>query len=237
MERFMSAIETAPSMRQIQLVRCWKGLEPTAFPRTLPILNEDGVEIGTMLPIDVERADDPTLIELMTSWRAKHMNSFLTRFRATTTRTADWLNQYLADDSRLLFSLVDHHRRIGQIGLCNITAHDAELDNVLRGEAAVAGFMFYAQVCVVDWGFRQLGLQELTARVLSDNDRALRLNRRVGFERQHTVRLINQEVDGDIRLVPVETGDTDSSGPTLDLLHLDRRTFYDKHDWLISPHD
>ena len=64
------------------------------------------------------------------------MTAFLTVFAPTPEKTRNYLNDFsLPDPARMLFLVADcDNRYVGHIGLCNIAADGAEIDNVMRGE-------------------------------------------------------------------------------------------------------
>lgn len=124
-------------------------------------------------------------VELLTTWRNRFTNSFLTEFEATPAQTANWLiNQVGPDDSRILFMVDDTSgRTFGYMGIAFISwdLNYVEADAVVRGGPAPAGTMSAALKTLLLWSVTHLGLNDVHVRVRSDNP-ALEFYRKLGFE-------------------------------------------------------
>lgn len=132
-------------------------------------------------------------IRLLTRWRNRHVQAFLTEFLATEKRTAHWLTDTIGpDDTRILFMVVEAKsgRTIGYMGLAFIdwSASYGEADAIVRGAKAVPGLMSRAMRHLLNWAHQQLQLQHLGVRVRSDNS-ALRFYRKFGFQETRRVAL------------------------------------------------
>ena len=128
----------------------------------------------------------------LTSWRNRHVSSFLTEFNATDVQTRRWLTQQVGpDDSRILFMLDDAERKtIGYMGLAFIdwAAGTAEADAVVRGIDAPRGLMSQALRTLLSWAQGQLAFNRIGVRVRSDNP-ALGFYEKLGFKETHRVSL------------------------------------------------
>jgi len=179
--------------------------------------------IGRLRPVGTRRgALSATDVRLVTEWRNRFADSFLTQFDATDERTERWLVDSVGpDDTRILFMLDDAEgRTVGHMGLAFIDweAGTAEADSVVRGREGPRGLVTRALDAMWSWGREALGLARLRVRVRSDND-ALRFYERAGFRELHRVPLRRHE-DGDgvrwaedpsagdpgLMLVPLELG-------------------------------
>jgi RimJ/RimL family protein N-acetyltransferase len=131
-------------------------------------------------------------VRCLTEWRNKFVTSFLTEFKATESRTSDWLaNTVGPDDSRILFMVDDSEGlTIGYMGIAFIDWKTGygEVDAVVRGRTAAKGVMTAAMGGLLMWGRGQLGLDTIGVRVRSDNP-ALAFYRKAGFVERKRVPL------------------------------------------------
>jgi RimJ/RimL family protein N-acetyltransferase len=74
-------------------------------------------------------------------------------------------------------------RFLGRSGLKHWPQFDeTEVGWVLRADAWGHGFATEAGQACVDWGFRELNVPYLTAMIVADNERSIRVARRLGME-------------------------------------------------------
>jgi Acetyltransferase (GNAT) domain len=128
---------------------------------------------------------------LLTKWRNQNTKYFLTQFLATSLRTKNWLESVvLPADNRIIFLVCDETGiKVGNLGLCNICEHYAEIDNVLRGEMSSNKKLFYyAMITILHWVFESLNIPTVNLHVFSDNIKAISLYEKLGFQ---TVRTLN----------------------------------------------
>lgn len=155
-------------------------------------------------------------VRVLTEWRNRFVNSFLTEFTATEARTEQWLTEVVGPDpARILFMLDDARgKTVGYLGLAFIDWKErtGEADAIVRGGEAAPGVMARAMFTLLDWAHGQLGLKSVGARVRSDNP-ALRFflkfateTKRVplrAVEEPDTIRWVEDEklVDAPVSLV------------------------------------
>lgn len=110
----------------------------------------------------------------------------------------------LRDPARILFLIVDvAFHPIGVIGLRNVSATEAELDNVIRGERVeTRGFMNSVQRKLLDWTFLKLGVRLIYLNVLGHNARAIRAYEKVGFTLVARTALVRQRNSDGYNLAP-----------------------------------
>ena len=142
---------------------------------------------------------DSTDVQMLTDWRNRFPDAFLTQFSANDSRTRRWLTQVVGpDDTRILFMVDDTHARtIGYMGLAFIDwkAGSAEADAVVRGATAPRGTMTKTLLTLLEWGRVQLCLSTFGVRVRSDNT-SLEFYRKAGFQEVRRVPLRKvQETD------------------------------------------
>jgi RimJ/RimL family protein N-acetyltransferase len=80
---------------------------------------------------------------------------------------------------------------IGHVGLYRFDYENraCEIDNIVRGESIIPGIMTFAVNTLIDWSKRVLKLRTLYLTVYQDNERAIKLYRRVGFVDSYTIPL------------------------------------------------
>jgi RimJ/RimL family protein N-acetyltransferase len=146
-------------------------------------------------------------VHVLTEWRNRFVNSFLTEFVATEARTEEWLTDVVGPDpTRILFMLDDAlGATVGYLGLAFIDWEEntGEADAIVRGAEVAPGVMAKAMFTLLDWARGQLGLKSVSARVRSDNP-ALSFFLKFASETKR-VPLRAVEEPGIIRLVEDET--------------------------------
>lgn len=142
-------------------------------------------------------ADD---VRLLTDWRNRFVQSFLTEFQATESRTARWLVEVVGpNEGKILFMVDDPSgRTFGYMGLDFIdwVQGAAEADAIVRGAESVPGTMTRALQTMLGWARSQLGLHKIGVRVRSDNT-ALEFYRKIGFDEIRRLplrRIVEKEV-------------------------------------------
>ena len=162
-------------------------------------------------------ADD---IRVLTEWRNRHVQAFLTEFQSDESRTEKWLSEMVGpDDTRVLFMIDDATgRTIGYVGLAFIdwNKRSGEADAVVRGAEAPPGTMTKALRTLLGWAHGQLGLSDLGVRVRSDNS-ALEFYRKFGFQEVTRTPLRRTEDRGMTRWVE----DPLQSSGELSLVHME----------------
>lgn len=148
-------------------------------------------------------------MRLLTEWRNRFVNAFLTNFEANEERTARWLTEMVGpDETRILFMVDDAATRqtVGYMGLAfiNWTKKSGEADAIVRGADCAPGLMTRALLTLLEWSRVQLGLEHLGVRVRSDNT-ALEFYSKLGFTEERRVGLRRTEDAGMIRWVEDES--------------------------------
>jgi hypothetical protein len=172
-------------MNYQDLFQCLKGVGKLDLSRlSLPVW---GTKYA-LYPICCRTGDtDAAVISMLTAARNANVNSFLTFFTATNARTRQWLvNSVASDSSRILFALKDiySNRLYGYMGLAYGDALGGRIEGdaiVRHSEQTEPGLMRTAFMQLVEWVRKDLGIQEVWIRVLSDNP-ALGFYRRCSFE-------------------------------------------------------
>jgi RimJ/RimL family protein N-acetyltransferase len=163
---------------------------------------EDGVKkLGRLRPISVESLANNAEIEMLANWRRKNQEFFTTQFNVTTEGTKKWLEEIILKSyDRILFIVEDNEQKpIGQVGLCEIDHKNnyCLFDNILRGDTQYfKGGMKLACSALLNWCFTILNVETIYLQVLSDNERAIRLYKGLGFQKIQLMPLISHTKDG-----------------------------------------
>jgi RimJ/RimL family protein N-acetyltransferase len=188
----------------------------------LPVHDATGALIGQLRTLTAQ--EDSATIEALTRWREQRGEWFLTRFRPTVERTRNWIANVVAPDpTRKLFLLTDDTGApVGTIGLLHLEDDPIEIDNILRGERrGHRDLMFHALAAAIRYAFAQPA-QGVNLFVLSNNDRACALYRRLGFVAARRFALVREERPDELRLDRGEPITTTTSEPHLLEMYLSR---------------
>lgn len=148
------------------------------------------------------------IMELLSAWRKKHEFWFPAQFEVSTERTISWFDKRVtAAADRLLFMIKVGDKYVGHVGLFrfDFDGNSCEIDNIVRGEETLPGIMGDAITRLMDWGRRELGLKTYSLQTTSDNARALKLYKSLGFEESKRIPLIYVEMEGQKEWVPAPT--------------------------------
>jgi RimJ/RimL family protein N-acetyltransferase len=185
-------------LRNVVLSALRRFKEVGAAPETtLPLIQMRKV-VGRLEPLSWADAARPETAPLLAKWRETANLFFPSQFPVTLEGTQRWLVKgVLETPGRILFWVkTADGRPVGHVGLFrfDFDQRSAEVDNIVRGEEGVMpGLMQAAIDAMLGWTFAALGLQTTTLRVMSDNERAVKLYRRLGFQEIGRVPLKREE--------------------------------------------
>jgi len=147
-------------------------------------------------------------VRALTDWRNRYVTSFLTEFRATEDRTANWLvNTVGPNPGKILFMVQDlNAEAFGYMGLDFIDWQhkSAEVDAVVRGRQTIRGAMSTALTALIDWARLGLDLPNISVRVRSDNP-AIRFYTSIGFREERRVPLARHQEGDEVHWRPDQT--------------------------------
>ena len=169
-----------------------KGLKHEAFGRTAIKCKYADREFEIIL-LTSECAKSIDLMELLGRWRKENEHWYLSQFSVSTERTTKWFMEKLIEvPDRLLFMIKISGKYIGHVGLFRFDFHNliCEIDNILRGEKDCPGIMGDAVMGLMDWARSSLKLKGFTLKVLSDNSRAIKLYKNLGYQEVLRIPLI-----------------------------------------------
>lgn len=170
-----------------------------AHGRALPVVDEKGATIGSLLPVGPWILDDREKIQAICDWRQKAMRFFLTQFKSTYARTYGYLkNLSIGQEGRIFFLIYDQDGGfIGHIGLSDVDGQTGELDNLMRGKSGGDPQLIpYAEKTILDWAFGDLGLAHMSLQIISFNVLTIKLHAEFGFETTEKSPLKKSEKDG-----------------------------------------
>lgn len=227
------------TVAQRRVVRGYKGLEHFAGNRVILAADADGRPISALKPIDTVRSRDPEIISALTRWRLRYADRFMSRFAVSEARTAKWLAQVvLACDDRILFVITgERGELVGNVGVASIDSQQAELDNVIRGEArGRRRIMYFTELALMKWIYQQLGVQRVFLRVLSDNAEALAHYAAVGFGLAERRALTQVEKPDGIALAVDPSRIPTAAERSLVIMRFDKAAFFDRHARAFMAH-
>ncbi len=144
---------------------------------------------------EILQASSLTDVTLLAKWRAENSQAFPTQFKVTIDGTKIWCDKALINNpERILFWVVDSRdQKIGHVGLFRISedARHVEADNIVRGEISTSdkGIMYSALRCLLAWQREQLQISQSFLRVFSNNEKAIKLYKRLGYDEIQRVAL------------------------------------------------
>ena len=163
----------------------------------LPVHDDSGKHLSSMRIM----GNSPEEVKHVADWREAAADSAPTMFPYNLDNTKKWVeNQVTAHPERILFFLeTPEGERWGHLGLATFSWESdvsCELDAIMRGrEDRAKGVMTPAIRTLMKWATEHLGIRRFGLRVFSDNDRAIRLYERLGFERDRLIPMIFEKGD------------------------------------------
>ena len=146
-----------------------------------------------LLPLTSDRAEDLQLMSTLGRWRAGAQAWFPSIFPVTLEGTTRWYSKGLIEvDDRILFLIDVDGSPLGHVGLFRFDFElmECEIDNIVRGEPGWPGLIESAIRLMMAWGRSALEVATYTLKTTSDNQRALALYARLGFEETQRVALV-----------------------------------------------
>lgn len=185
----------ADEREKMRILRKNKKLKHKEFGSVRISSDFDGVPYEILL-MTYDCADKAYLMELIGRWRKENERWFLSQFPVSVERTTKWFKEKVIDaPDRLLFVIKVHKDYIGHVGLFRFDFENktCEIDNIVRGEASYPGIMGDAVRKMMEWGEKTLDLKGYSLKVLSNNERAIRLYDRLGFREVGRIPLVYVE--------------------------------------------
>jgi perosamine synthetase len=171
-----------------------------------------GDGLGSLTPVCSVHVDDAELIEALAAWRERNMAAYPTQFPVSVNGTSEWLRErVLAVPDRVMFLVTEPGGRlVGHAGFADALneEHSVRVDNVMRGvDGGPPGMMSMALLSLLVWVRETVAPRIIWVKVFSDNERAIRFFRRLGF-RDESLIALRRQLRGQ-RLEYVQAGDMD----------------------------
>ncbi len=130
-------------------------------------------------------------LQLMKDSRELNSGMYFSRFPPSLGSLVEYLSEGpLGNQNQILFLLIDQVGNLhGHIGLKLDSEGNVEIDNVLRISSDFPGIMRIALNKIMLWGQRYLGFRQYFLKVISTNDRAIKLYRDLGFALRESIPL------------------------------------------------
>ena len=185
-------------MNHLELIKHYKRDDfESALRSSIPVLNAEGNKIANLVPIGNWILAEKDIIAAICEWREKNMDMFLIRFESSIQKTEKYLRDLsIGKPNRLLFMVYSDGKMVGHIGLSDVSQAEAELDNVMKGEITIKNLMYYSGIALFNVFFSMTEIENISARVLSCNSRAISLYKKTGFHVYQDVPL-SRHTDGD----------------------------------------
>lgn len=200
----------------------------------LPVKDKEHNSIGYLVPVGEWILSDEPKIELIRAWRQKTMRMFLTQFESTFDKTLGYLkNLSIEQKGRIFFLLYDDSDRfVGHMGIADVDGLKGELDNLMRGvEGGHPRLVYFAEIALLNWCFKNLGITESDVRVLSYNWLVLSLHEEVGYKHLENIPLKKISKDGFIFHDVSRLEDSNVKYACSKMI-LKRDDFYKVNDWV-----
>ena len=207
-----------------------------ALQLSIDVFDKSKNAVGKLVPVGDWILDDKDKIELIRSWRQRTMRMFLTQFESTYEKTYGYLkNLSIAQEGRIFFLIYDADNRfIGHMGIADVNGNTGELDNLMRGvEGGDPRLVYFAEIALLDWCIKNLGIKESDVRVLSYNWLVTSLHEEVGYVHKEKIPLKKNSKDG-VTFHDV-VGESESNVKySCVRMFLRKEVFYETNSWIRS---
>ena len=144
---------------------------------------------GYLAPITYFDIGNDEIIEKLMHWRNENIDAYLDRTPATFEGTRRWLAKFVLDNNRKILFLI--HAKdgepIGHLGLSDglETNSMLEVDNIVKGiKTSDKGIMTQAVYNLISWVFLVTACDQVYLRVFSNNEKALKMYRKLQFQKK-----------------------------------------------------
>jgi hypothetical protein len=227
----MSGSDAFTASRWFAALRWLLDVKQGVRPLVVPIMDEQGDQLGELRPITVAHLQDEALLERFVVWRNQHRFGYLDQRPVTLAGVRRYVEDVVYNPTRVSFLAYCDGRPIARMGAVRIGPHEHESDGLVRGERGGGmQFVHRAQLTGMVLLFRALNQTSIISRVLSTNDLARESCTSLGYDMTPVVSAPVYR----IRCVDGDTIETNGraeelvDGVTLDTFRLDRRAFFER---------
>jgi RimJ/RimL family protein N-acetyltransferase len=131
----------------------------------------------------VDRSDET--VSLVTKWRKKYRNMFLTDFAITEKNTKKWIENIISNDDRILHVIYFNGEKVGTIGTAKYepTQNCAQLDSLMKNPTChVPWLISVVEIIYLKWMFEYFNLSMIKGILFLDNFPTLNLHLSCGFK-------------------------------------------------------
>lgn len=221
--------ETFDEARWFDALRWLVDVKQGVRPLVVPILDEQGQELGELRPITVEHLRDEALLERFVVWRNQNRLGYLDQRPVTLAGVRRYVEDVVYNPTRLTFLACCDGRPIARMGAVRIGPLEHESDGLVRGERG-GGMQFMHRAFLTDLllFFRALNQSSVISRVLSTNELSRNCCRSLGYDMRPVVsqpvfRISHSEGD---TLEISGKAEQLVAGVTLDTIRLSREVFF-----------
>lgn len=217
----------------------------------IEVFTSENTRIGLLTPVTVSDLEDNDLLDTLVAWRNSKRTSFLTQAKVTRESTRNFIAQTVFQDpTRLLFLVHSTAMPVGTIGVklgppwvhgAGPTEEErrgrslAELANLLLGARdGHPMLMYFAEMAVMEWIFRECAIDAIWTAVPSQNRVALTLHRYAGFQVTGEIPLHRREKNGSVQLSVGRAGESSSDGLYAIRIELGRAEFLAKRAAVLA---
>jgi len=227
----MSSSDAFTASRWFDALRWLLDVKQGVQPLVVPIMDEQGGQLGELRPITVAHLQDEALLERFVVWRNQHRLGYLDQRPVTLAGVRRYVEDVVYNPTRVSFLAYCDGRPIARMGAVRIGPQEHESDGLVRGERGGGmQFVHRAQLTGMILLFYALNQTSIISRVLSTNDLARESCTSLGYD-------MTPVVSQPVYRIPHADGDTIETsgraeqlvaGVTLDTFRLDRRVFFER---------
>lgn len=189
----------------------------------IPVKKEGNI-IGYLRPIPAELKGIAQYdAELISKWRNKYRENFLTWQTYTPEGVKQWLQEQISKREDTIIFMVQKSLLtppIGQISLTNFNFKEKACDiNQFKGENNCMILYQFAGPNLISWAYSHLKINKVWARILSSNSHTLMWARKVGFQFIKKVPL--RKIESNNKITWVEEDEFPDSNAQLYLYYLE----------------
>ena len=191
----------------------------------IPILDEEGLEVGILRPINKHDLENPKLVNALTDWRNANMEMFLTNFKATPERTLKYLEKIVSKHSnQTLFVIFEGSELVGQVGWKDLCDQSAIMDNGMKGARTKnPKILIYAHQTLANWLFENSQIDYILGWLFTDNIPGIMMNKKIGWDQWIKYPLIKKIVEGEVNWQIGEQGQESADKKHCFKLIMDRK--------------
>lgn len=138
-------------------------------------------------------------LEILRIWRnEEHIREmFLDNKEISESQQMDWFIKYMTKENDYMFIISYKEIKVGALALYGIEENKtAEFGRFMIGEDAAKGkgIAKEAMKMICNWGFKTFNLKNITLEVFTNNDRAIKIYKELGFQIKDIIQKNNKSL-------------------------------------------